>query len=159
MDKLMFSGAAIAPELKEVLAAGGYVSLVVTGFSMRPFLKHNRDVVHLRTWEKSDLKCGQLLLFQRTKGDFVLHRIRRVLSDGKLLMNGDGQNWCEIISREQIVAVVDSVQRKGSSTSAASFRFRLWSWFWYPTRPIRPFLFKLGRVLLWRREKRHGSTD
>ena len=159
MDKLVFSGEAIAHELKEVLAAGGRISLVVTGYSMRPFLKHERDVVYLRTWEKKDLRRGQILLFQRTKGEFVLHRIRRVRSNGKLVMNGDGQTWCETISNEQIVATVDAVNRKGQHICSKSFQFRLWNWLWYPTRMIRPVLFKLGRVLLSRREKGNGSTD
>ena len=147
MDKLIFSGKAIAPQLMDTISAGGRICLVVTGSSMTPFLKHERDVVFLRKWEEKKIKSGQILLFQRKDSSLVLHRIRKIFPNGKLLMNGDAQAWCETISLEQVIAVVSSVERKGKQISCDSIRFQLWNWLWYPTRPIRPILFKLRRIL------------
>ena len=147
MDKLVFSGKAIAPQLADVLSAGGWVSFVVTGYSMTPFLRHGRDAVCLRAWEEKDMKCGQILLFQRLDRSLVLHRIRKRLPNGELIMNGDAQAWCETISTEQVIAIVSAVERNGRHISCNSIWFWLWSWLWYPTRPIRPILFKLWRIL------------
>ena len=147
MDKLVFSGKAIAPQLTDAISAGGRICLVVTGSSMTPFLKHGRDTVCLRAWEEKDLKCGQILLFQRPEHSLVLHRIRKRLPARKLLMNGDAQAWCETISTEQVIAVVSTVERNGRHISCNSVWFWLWHWLWYPTRPIRPILFKLWRIL------------
>ena len=153
MDKLVVSGEAFAPVLTEVLSSGGTVSLAVSGYSMRPFLKHGRDSVCLRACTEQDLKRGQILLFQRTDGAMVLHRVRGILSDGRLLMNGDGQAWCELISTDQVLAVVSSVNRKGHQMSSESVRFRLWSAVWYPTRPIRPAMHKVWQFLFRRGKK------
>ena len=153
MDKLVFSGKVIASQLIDAISAGGRICLVVTGYSMAPFLKHGRDVVYLRAWKDKDLKRGQILLFQRSDHALVLHRIRKRFSDGKLLMNGDAQAWCETISTEQVLAVVSSVERKGRHISCNSICFLLWNWLWYPTRPIRPVLRKLRRVLFSRKEE------
>lgn len=147
MDKLVFPGKVIAPQLTDAISAGGRICLVVTGSSMTPFLKHERDRVCLCAWEEKDRKCGQILLFQKPNQSLVLHRIRKCLPDGKLLMNGDAQRWCETISAEQVLAVVSSVERKGRHISCSSIWFWLWNWLWYPTRPIRPILFKLRRIL------------
>lgn len=147
MDKLIFSGKAIAPQLADVISAGGRICLVVTGSSMTPFLKHGRDMVYLRAWEEKDRRCGQILLFQRQDQSLVLHRIRKCLPDGKLLINGDAQAWCETISQDQIVAAVSSVERKGQHFPCDHIWFRLWNWLWYPTRPFRPMLFRLWRIL------------
>ena len=154
MDKLIFSGKAIAPQLTDAISAGGRICLVVTGSSMTPFLKHGRDTVYLRAWEEKNLKLGQILLFQRPDQSLVLHRIRKILPDRKLLMNGDAQAWCEIISTEQVLAVVSSVERKGRHISCDSIGFWLWNCLWYPTRPIRPILFKLRRVLFSKKGER-----
>ena len=158
MDKLVFSGKVITPELTDMFSAGGRVSLVVTGTSMTPFLRHGRDAVVCRAWEDKDLKCGQILLFQRPDQTLILHRIRKVLPDGKLLINGDGQAWCETISANQILAVVSVVERKGRHMSCDSFGFKVWNWLWYPTRPIRPVLLKLWRVLFSRKKRDNRAS-
>ena len=151
MDKLIFPGKAIDSQLTEIISAGGRICLVVTGSSMRPFLKHGRDMVCLRAWEENDIKRGQILLFQRQDQSLVLHRIRKCLPEGKLLMNGDAQAWCETISLNQVVAVVSSIERKGQYLSCDHIWFCFWNWLWYPTRPIRPILFKLWRILFPRK--------
>ena len=151
MDKLIFSGKAVDSQLTEIISAGGRICLVVTGSSMAPFLKHGRDIVYLRTWKENDRKRGQILLFQRQDRSLVLHRIRKCLPDGKLLMNGDAQAWCETISLNQVVAVVSSIERKGQHLPCDHIWFRFWNWLWYPTRPIRPILFKLWRILFPRK--------
>ena len=158
MDKLIFSGKAIDSQLTEIISAGGRICLVVTGTSMRPFLKHGRDMVCLRAWEEKDIKRGQVLLFQRRDRSFVLHRIRKVLSDGKLLMNGDGQVCRETISQDQVVAVVSSIERKGRHISCDHMWFRLWNWIWYPTRPFRSIIFRLWNILSFRGVQYHGSS-
>lgn len=127
--------------LPSVLEGGGSVPLTVTGNSMLPFLKDKRDTVWLRETDKP--KRGQILLFRRQDGSFILHRLRRIRRDGTLVMNGDAQSWCEIISPDQVLACVTAFSRPGKKTvSADGFPVRLRDLLWYPTRPIRPFLFR-----------------
>lgn len=152
MDKLVITGEDFTPVLEDILSAGGQVSLVVSGTSMSPFLKHGRDVVRLCSCAGKELSRGQIVLFQRPDRSIILHRIRRVLPEGRLVMNGDAQVWCETISARQVIAIVAAVERNGRSLSCDDFGFRLWNWLWYPTRPIRPVLLKLGHVLFSRNQ-------
>lgn len=138
--------------LPSVLETGSSVPLVVTGNSMLPFLKNKRDTVWLRT-ERSP-KRGQILLFRRTDGTFILHRVRRIRADGMLVMNGDAQAWCETISPDQVLASVTAFSRPGKKTVPSDgFFLRLRDVLWYPTRPIRPFLF--NAYLAIRRKMKH----
>jgi len=128
--------------LTEILKSGGSVPLIVTGTSMTPYLRNGRDTVIL---QKTDhLKTGKILFFRRNNGDFVLHRVRKLLPNGRLLMNGDAQNWCEIITKDQILAEAIRIRRKnGKEIPANGAVSRLWNLLWFPTRPIRPFIWKM----------------
>ncbi len=143
MEKLTFTTAEINDGLQDVINSGGIIPLGVTGGSMMPFLKHLRDTVFIRKCGCADLKKGQILLFKRVDGRLILHRVRKVYSDGKLLMNGDGQVWCEKIECDRVIASVCEVERNGKRYKSDSFIFKLWTFLWFPTRPFRPLLFKI----------------
>ncbi len=137
-------GAQAVPRIRQILSAGGSCFLTVTGNSMAPFLHHERDAVVLAAPEERHFARGQILFFERRGGGYILHRVRRVLRDGSLVMNGDAQAWVERIRRDQVVAAVVAVRRKdGSLVDCGSLRWRLRSAMWYPTRPLRPLLFRL----------------
>ena len=132
-------------DLLKLLELGAKIPLVVTGSSMMPFLKHGKDTVWLiRT---DCCRRGQILFFRRRDGSLVLHRIRRIYRDGTMLMNGDAQNWCEIITPDQAAAVVCAVTRQGRTRNADNFIWKIRDLLWYPTRPVRPMLFRLYGIL------------
>lgn len=132
-------------EFVSLLESGAKIPLLVTGYSMLPFLRHERDTVWLEKAET--LRCGQIVFFRRSAGSFILHRIRRIYPDGSLLVNGDAQSWCEVVPREQVVAVVRAIERDGKIRDAEHSFLRIRDFFWYPTRPIRPLLFRLYGTL------------
>ena len=119
---------------------------------MLPFFKSGRDTVWLTSGTVP--KKGDIAFFRRRDGNFVLHRVRKIRADGSLVMNGDAQNWCETILPDQVLAVVTAFSRSGKKTvSASAFRVRLRDLLWYPTRPVRPFLFRV--YLAFRRKFKH----
>lgn len=134
-----------ADALIAILESGAAIPLVVTGASMMPFLRHGRDTVHLQ--KKDRYRRGRILFFRRRNGDFILHRLRRILPDGRFLMNGDAQDWCETVAPEQVLAEVVSVTRNGRTRSTDSPLIRLRDLLWYPTRPVRPLFWRLVHVL------------
>ena len=158
MDKCVVPGETFLPELVEILSSGGHVSLVVSGSSMKPFLKHGRDVVCLRACTDKDIKRGQILLYKRADHSIILHRVRKVLPDRQIIMNGDAQAWCETISFSQVIAVVISAERNGRYISCDHLFFHLWNAFWYPTRALRPVLFKIWHILFCRGAEQRGSS-
>lgn len=147
MEKLIYSSAEFAEIIEDTIKAGGCVPLVVTGNSMNPFLKDGKDTVWLKVCTESDFKRGKILLFRRTDGKIVLHRVRKVLPDGELVMNGDAQYWCENIKKEQAVAVVAFIEKNGKKKSCDSLIYRMRTEAWQILKPLRPYIFRIQRKI------------
>ena len=84
--------------------------MTVKGYSMRPFLRSERDVVILAPLAKdAPLRRGQVVLF-RQQGRHILHRYvgeRR----GECVMKGDGNYRIEeVVPRGDVVAYVSAVK-------------------------------------------------
>ena len=132
--------------LEEAFQKKGTALVAVTGGSMAPSLRPNRDYVQLRRCRPTDFRRGTILLYRRENGAILLHRIRKVLPGGRLLMNGDAQAWCEQIECSQAVAAAAECLRNGKRLACRGLKLRLWNICWYPTRPFRPFLISLLRL-------------
>lgn len=132
--------------LEEAFQKKGTALVAVTGGSMTPSLRPNRDYVQLRRCCPTDFRRGVILLYRRENGAIVLHRIRKVLPDRRLLMNGDAQAWCEQIECSQAVAAATECLRNGKRLACRGLKLRLWDVWWYPTRPFRPFMISLLRL-------------
>ena len=65
----------LAPIMSECLAQGQEVVLTVTGNSMSPFLRDKKDQVVLVACDPEALQPGDVPLFRRRSGRYVLHRI------------------------------------------------------------------------------------
>jgi hypothetical protein len=118
---------------------GSVIPLLVTGNSMLPFLLHRRSVVYLKKDSDYQPKRGDIVLFLRPDGTWILHRISRLLPNGELLINGDAQAWTETIIPQQIVARVVSICRRKRTFSTENPFYRILTRMWMPLRPIHPF--------------------
>lgn len=147
MEKLICSSADFAEIIEETINAGSCVPLVVTGNSMKPFLKDGKNTVWLEACAESDFKRGKILLFRRKSGAYVLHRVRKVLSDGTLVMNGDAQYWCENIKKEQAIAAVTYIETNGKKKSCSSLVYRIRTEIWQVLKPLRPYIFGFVRKI------------
>ena len=117
---------------------GSVIPLLVTGTSMLPFLLDRRSVVYLEKDRSYQPKRGDIVLFLRPDGAWVLHRVVRLLPNGKLLINGDGQTWTETIMPQQIMARVVRICRRKRIFSTENVIYRVLSRMWMPLRPIHP---------------------
>ena len=117
--------------------------LIVSGSSMTPFLADGRDTVYLSRLERPAQR-GDILLYQRTSGQYVLHRVWKVEGDGAFTMVGDAQTELEAgIRADQIIAVVTSVVRKGKRMGPGSFWWEFFEKIWVRMVPLRPFFWKV----------------
>ena len=99
-------------DLLQTLEVTEQVPLVISGSSMDPFLVHGRDTVFLTKWQPP-AKRGQMLLYRRSNGQYVLHRVYKA-GERELQLIGDGQLTVEPgIRPEQVLAIVSAVRRKG----------------------------------------------
>ena len=113
------------------------VPLVISGSSMTPFLAPGRDTVYLSK-VTGPLKRGDMVLYRRDNGRCVLHRILRV-DKASLTMLGDAQTVPEPgIRRNQILAVVTAVRRKGKLLKRGSFWWFFFGTVWIRMVPLRP---------------------
>ena len=112
----------------------------VTGNSMCPFL-HPGDIVYLNRY--TELEKGDIVLFTRPDGSFVLHRIYQIKKDGSYLILGDNQMLPEPVPAERIHAIVTSVRIKEKVVTPKSLRWQCFAKLW--TRPVRRIIGKLRR--------------
>ncbi len=118
------------------------VPLVISGSSMSPFLAHSRDTVYLSRADRP-LKRGDMILYQRDGGGYVLHRILSVEKDSFTLL-GDAQTLPEPgIRPEQVRAYVKAVCRKGKLLQKGSFWWEFFEKVWIRMVPVRPVIIKI----------------
>lgn len=119
------------------LLAGGKtnVPVPVTGASMTPFL-HPGDTVSLAA-VAPPLRRGDILLYRRKNGQYVLHRIVKIKRDGSLVMLGDGQTEREMLTPDAVCARAVRVLHKGNPLTPKSLRWRFFATVWIYMVPLR----------------------
>lgn len=135
----------------ELLQTGAVVPLVVSGGSMLPFLADGRDTVYLRRAEGL-LRRGQIALYRRDGGSYVLHRVASRRKDGYVML-GDAQTQLEYgVQPSQLVAVVEAVDRKGRRLTPRSACWRFYATVWLWLRPLQ-------RTVMDRVHRQHGRRN
>ena len=103
--------------------------LVISGNSMSPFLVHGRDTVYLSRLDRP-AKRGDVLLYKRDSGAYILHRVYKVEKDSYTMV-GDAQTQLEQgIRQDQIIAIMTSALRKGKLQKKGSFWWEFFEKLW-----------------------------
>lgn len=159
----------LGPLLCDCIAQGQEVVLTITGNSMSPFLRDKKDQVVLTACDPMALQPGDVPLYQRQNGKYILHRIverddgvvRTRFGEDKPLpsqcdslqytMLGDAQ-WQEEpnITSDQIVAVATAFISRGKrwecdSEAYRRNRLRWHRWLWL--RPVLVHTYHMPRHL------------
>ena len=145
MKKKDISMNCLTPLMEEVLRSGGTVELTTTGNSMRPMLLHRVSKVRLAP--PGELKRGDIPLYRRDTGAYVLHRI--VGWDGATYtLCGDNQWQLETgIRPDQILAVTEAFCRRDRWVSCGNGLYGTYWRFWVMIRPVRRLIIGGGRRL------------
>ena len=139
------------------LGGDGSAVLTVTGSSMVPMLYNWKDQVWLKKMHR-DPKRGDLILYCRANGQYVLHRV--VQSEDLVGCICCGDNCCEseLVNRSAILAVVFAFTHKGRYYTVENRIYRLYAWIWTELMPFRKPILRLRRCLgRWRRNWRNRS--
>ena len=115
--------ASLVPVIREVIESGGEFNLFTRGTSMRPTICEGVHSVMLGA--PTDISSGDILLYERANGQFVLHRLVRIRGD-ELIMCGDNQFVLEGgIHRSDVIAKVTAIIKgEESSDVKKDFFFR-----------------------------------
>lgn len=136
----------LAKLLQVQLDNGGRAVLTVTGVSMLPMLRDRRDSVELAV-VTAPLKKGDLTLYHRENGQYVLHRIVGVTDKNEFMCCGDNQWEPETVTKSQIMAVVKGFTRAGKSYTVSHRGYRIYACLWVGLFPIRRPLIAMRRLL------------
>ena len=117
------------------------VPVPVKGVSMRPFLR-DQDMAYLIPPEDS-VRPGDILLFQRHGGQYILHRVQKCLPSGEYLMVGDNQWGMERIRPGQLRGKVSFVKIQGKVIAPGDLH---WWFFAHPWRWLTPARAIAGRI-------------
>ena len=128
--------------LCSLLSKGEGVSVVVTGSSMAPFLISNKSWVYLEEPEHK-LSVGDIALYVRSNGDFILHRVYKVDGDD-LFFVGDAQSVVEgPVPYGCVKGVVTKYKRKRKWKDTSTLIWKFYSKIWIRNIKFRPFSMKL----------------
>lgn len=120
--------------------------LLISGGSMTPFLIGGRDTVFLSRVE-GPVRRGDMLLYLRDGGGYVLHRVYRVTETGYTML-GDAQTVTEPgIRPDQVIARVTRVQRKGVVLQPGDFRWDFFAKTWIRIPSLRKFILGVYSVI------------
>ena len=132
--------------LRELIEEGREVSLLISGNSMEPFLKHQRDYICFKRPDRA-LAAGDMVFYQRANGQYIMHRIYRVAPEGYYLV-GDGQVVIEgPLEASQIFALVTKVKRKDRWIGPDDQLWKFFAHVWPKTIPARAFCGRVQRKL------------
>lgn len=127
----------LIPQLLKLLEEVPSVPLVISGDSMSPFLQHGRDAVYLSKLVQ-DPQRGDMILYRRDNGSYILHRIYAVTGATYTLI-GDGQVSLEPgIHRDQMLAIVSAVRRNGRLLEPGNLCWEFYEKIWLRLLPLRP---------------------
>jgi len=130
------------PKLEALINEVQAVPLVISGNSMLPFLIHGRDTVYLSKVDSS-LKKGDIVLYKRDDGSYILHRIYKA-EENLFQLIGDAQPVIEKgIRRNQIIAKVTQIKRKGKLIKEKNLFWKFFQKIWINIIPLRAGLIKI----------------
>lgn len=110
------------PVMKEVIDSDGEFAFYPNGTSMLPLIRQGVDQVILV--KANDIKKGDVVLYLRDNGQFVLHRIVKV-KKGEYVMCGDNQFDLEYgITDKHILAKMKSFIRDEQTIDDTNKKYR-----------------------------------
>ena len=125
---------------EDVIKATGCLCTEIKGTSMNPLLYQGKNKVYLEA-PTSTLKKGDVALYKRDSGEYVLHRVMMV-TDGSYVMCGDNHFMLEYgVKHENVLGVMKGyyVGVKYVDISK-SVKYKLYKFFWCNSLKFRRFL-------------------
>ena len=117
--------------VKEFTACGKEVVISAKGISMKPLLREGKDRNVLAPCNTENFRVGDVVLYTRRNGSYVIHRIVGINEDKTFNLMGDYQTLVERgINADQIVARADGFMRLNHEFSLNSPLYRIYVKAW-----------------------------
>ena len=119
-------------EIKRSINNGQSATFRVKGFSMRPFLENERDVVKVEQIDPQLIKKGDVVLAEIQPQTYVLHRVAD-RTDNQLTLRGDGNAYgVEHCTDTDVVGIITAFYRKGRKNAdlVSGLKWKIYSLLW-----------------------------
>ena len=131
---------------EEELERSGKLVYTTVGTSMNPMIKQDRDLSIIEK-PKGRLKKYDVALYKRPNGQYVLHRVVKVLDDGYVILGDNCVNKEFNIKETQILGVLVYLVRNGKEVDLNSFGYKIYVRARYAHYPVRVIIFRTKRFL------------
>ena len=131
---------------EEELENSGKLVYTTVGVSMMPLIKQDRDI-SIISKPNGRLKKFDVALYKRPNGQYVLHRVVKVLEDGYVILGDNCASKEYNIKESQILGVLTSLVRNGKEINLNSFGYKLYVRARYAHYPVRVIILKTKRFL------------
>ncbi len=131
---------------EQELQKNGRLIYKVSGFSMSPLLRENRDLVVIEAGNTDRYRKYDVVLY-KVKDRYVLHRILKVREQDYVLC-GDRCTKKEYgVRDDQILGVMTAFVRDGKTISTRAFRYRLYTHLWCDFFYLRVAVIEIGSLI------------
>jgi len=150
-SKQKVSNEALFALARELFSMDKKIKFVVAGVSMRPFIRHNRDMVTLAGVSFSEIKVTDIVLtYDEQLQKYILHRVVKKTADNYYMV-GDAYTKLERpYVPDNLIGVVTEIHRvgkNGEEKHVSGCFYKLLVRLWLLVRPFRPVIFKLYSIL------------
>lgn len=127
--------------IEERLNNNQQVRMTVVGNSMYPLFRSKLDSVILAP-VTDKIKKGDVVLYKRNTGQYVLHRIVKRKRD-IYTANGDNQYWLETpLYEKQFLGKMVGFYRKNKQYDISTWWYRFYTMVWVLFRPLRGIMIR-----------------
>ena len=153
----------LSPIIESVISSGSDAVLCITGNSMLPLWRDRHNSVVLTACDVNELKVGDIPLYKRENGQYVLHRIIKVNEDSFDLL-GDAQ-WAieKGLPKGCVLAVAKGYYtEKGKYVSCDSKKHKRYFAVWHSLLPIRRLILAVYKRTILKIKKlndRNGKNE
>ncbi len=136
----------IEPFIEEILENGGSVSFMPNGQSMMPLIREGQDSVIISPLLRKPQKYDAIL-YKRTNGQFVLHRIVKVKKNSYVLC-GDNQFQYEYnVTDSMIIGLMTALKRDGQTVTPDNKEYAAYLKRLYARRVVKRIRYYTRRAL------------
>lgn len=131
---------------RDMIREGHTATISVKGYSMRPFLEHQRDRVILAP--PTELNIGDAVLAEVEPGHYVLHRIISINGDQVTLMGDGNVQGTESCQRQDVAGIVTHYLRPRRTLLASDPKLQRRIRIWRRLLPIRRYLLFVYKAII-----------
>lgn len=122
---------------EEYIEKNGSLTYTNVGVSMLPLLRQGKDMFIVSKRNGERCRVGDVVLYRRPPKHYVLHRIIKVRPDDYVILGDNCIKKEYGIKDEDIIAVMTGYIRGGKEHSTSEKGYRLYSFIWLHTIPLR----------------------